>query len=156
MRRKDREITDIRDIEKIIAGARYLHLGMFDGDFPYVVPMHYGYELKAGKIIFYMHCAKEGHKLDCIKKNNNVFIEIDMGEAIITADIPCKYGAAYESVMCRGKAEIIDDKEEKVQALELLMKTQTGENHKIDVAMSEQVSVIRVDVLSYTGKARLQ
>ena len=28
MRRNDREITDIDEIEKIIAGARYMHLGM--------------------------------------------------------------------------------------------------------------------------------
>lgn len=34
MRRKDREITDIKKIEAIISGARYMHLGMFDGEFP--------------------------------------------------------------------------------------------------------------------------
>lgn len=33
MRRKDREITDIDKIETIIASARYMHLGMFDGEF---------------------------------------------------------------------------------------------------------------------------
>ena len=38
MRRKDREITDIDKIETIIASARYMHLGMFDGEFPYIVP----------------------------------------------------------------------------------------------------------------------
>lgn len=32
MRRKDREITDIKKIEAIISGARYMHLGMFDGE----------------------------------------------------------------------------------------------------------------------------
>ena len=40
-----------------------------------------------------MHCAKEGHKLECFKENRNVFVEIDRGESLITADIPCKYGA---------------------------------------------------------------
>ena len=44
MRRKDREITDIDKIETIIASARYMHLGMFDGEFPYIVPLHYGYQ----------------------------------------------------------------------------------------------------------------
>ena len=41
MRRKDREITDPARIGQILAGARYLHLGMHDGPFPYVVPLHY-------------------------------------------------------------------------------------------------------------------
>ena len=31
MRRKDKEITNIDRIEKIIASTRYMHLGMFDG-----------------------------------------------------------------------------------------------------------------------------
>ena len=81
MRRKDREITDIKKIEAIISGARYMHLGMFDGEFPYVVPMHYGFLMENGRLTFYMHCAKDGHKIDCLKKNNNVFAEIDRGEA---------------------------------------------------------------------------
>ena len=77
MRRKDREILDLDKIESIIAGARYMHLGMFDENYPYVVPLHYGYEMKDGKLTFYVHGAKEGHKLDCLRKNDHVFVEID-------------------------------------------------------------------------------
>ena len=79
-----------------------------------------------------MHCAKEGHKLECFKENRNVFVEIDRGESLIKADIPCKYGAEYESVMCRGKAMIIEDIKEKCKALGVLMKVQTGKEHEID------------------------
>ena len=73
MRRKDREITDIHKIEEILAGARYLHLGVFDGEYPYVVPLHYGYVMENEKLTFYVHCAKEGHKLDCIRRNHRDF-----------------------------------------------------------------------------------
>ena len=41
MRRKDREITESNDILKIVDEAKILHLGLFDGDYPYVVPLHY-------------------------------------------------------------------------------------------------------------------
>lgn len=153
MRRKDREITNIDKIEKIIAGARYMHLGMFDGDFPYIVPLHYGYQMENGTLTFYVHCAKEGYKLECMKKNNHVFVEIDRGESLITADIPCGYGAEYESVMCRGTATIVEEVQEKCKALQLLMKTQTGEEHEINEKMSGEVNVIRIDVESYTAKA---
>lgn len=153
MRRKDREITDIKKIEAIILGARYMHLGMFDGEFPYVVPMHYGFLMENGRLTFYMHCAKDGQKIDCLKKNNNVFAEIDRGEALITADAPCKYGAEYECVMCRGKASIVEDISEKRRALKTLMKTQTGREHEFDERMVAAVSVIRLDVTSYSAKA---
>ena len=93
MRRKDREIVDLHKIEQILARARYLHLGMFDDEYPYIVSLHYGYKLDGKKLTFYVHCAKEGHKLDCLQKNNSVFVEIDCGEKLITADTPCKYSA---------------------------------------------------------------
>ena len=44
MRRKDREITDIQQILNIIDKCNILRLGLFDKDYPYVVPLHYGYE----------------------------------------------------------------------------------------------------------------
>lgn len=52
MRRKDREITDIDKTETIIASARYMHLGMFDGEVPYIVPLHYGYQMEKGSKIY--------------------------------------------------------------------------------------------------------
>lgn len=153
MRRKDREITDIDKIETIIASARYMHLGMFDGEFPYIVPLQYGFQMEKGKLTFYVHCAKKGHKLECLKENRNVFVEIDRGESLVAADIPCKYGAEYESVMCRGEAMIIEDIKEKCKALRILMKVQTGEEHEIDDKMASVVNVVKIDVESYTAKA---
>ena len=44
--------------------------------------------------------AKGGHKLECFKENRNVFVEIDRGESLITADIPCKYGADPSFAQC--------------------------------------------------------
>ena len=156
MRRKDREITDIHKIEKILASAKYLHLGIFDDEYPYIVPLHYGYVIKDEALTFYVHCAKEGHKLDCIRKNNNVFLEIDCWEKLIVADSPCQYGAEYASVMCRGKATILRDAKEKCEALHILMKTQTGEAYEINKKMADAVNVIRIKVDSYTAKARIQ
>lgn len=154
MRRKDREITAIDEIERIISSARYLHLGMIDGEFPYIVPLHYVYRMDGGKLTFYVHCANEGHKLDCIKQNAHVFVEIDNGESLTLSEIPCKCGAIYESVMCCGKAVIVDNAREKCQALELFMKFQTGRSFVIDEKMAAAVTVIRIDVESYTAKAR--
>ena len=93
-------------MKKILSSAKYLHLGVLDDEYPYVVPLHYGYQINGGKLTFYVHSAKEGHKLDCIRKNDSVFVEIDYGEKLIEADVPCKYSAEYASVMCRGKAKI--------------------------------------------------
>ena len=74
MRRKDREITRIEDILSIVDRAKVLRLGLFDDNFPYIVPLHFGYEYAEGKLIFYMHSAKEGHKLDLMYASNSTAI----------------------------------------------------------------------------------
>ncbi len=93
IRRKEGEITDSHPIKTILKGARYLHLGLFDEEFPYVVPLHSGYCRENGRLIFYAHCANRGHKRDCLRKNNRVFVEIDRALSLISADPPCGYGA---------------------------------------------------------------
>ena len=74
MRRKDREVTNIIEILQIVEKAKVLHLALFDADYPYIVPLHYGYEYTEGILIFYMHCAKEGHKLDLLNRNPRVCV----------------------------------------------------------------------------------
>ena len=154
MRRKDREITDAGEIREILARARVMHLGLYDGEYPYVVPMHCGFMFEDGRLTLYAHCAKEGRKLDLIRRDGRVFVEIDTDEALVPGAAACSWGACYASVMGRGRAAIVDDEDEKCRALALLMKTQTGKEFSFTPAMAAAVTVLRVDVESYTAKAR--
>ena len=155
MRRKDREVTDIRQIENIIEKAKVVHIGMIDDGVPYVVPMQYGYVFTDGALTLYLHGAKEGRKIDCIKKNQNVCIELETDIALISGgDIPCKYSSAYASVMGDGTAEIVEDPKEKVFGLESIMKTQTGKAFTVSERMAAAVSVIKISVPRVTAKSR--
>ncbi|BEU88908.1 pyridoxamine 5'-phosphate oxidase family protein [Selenomonas sp. TAMA-11512] len=155
MRRKDREVKGIEDILSIVKKAKILHLGLFDGVYPYIVPLHYGYEFIDGNLVFFMHSAKEGHKLDLIKENSHVCIELECDvEPVSGGEIPCRYGAAFASVIGRGKAEIVSDASEKIRGLNLLMENQTGRHFEIDDKMVSGVEVIRVVIPAYTAKAR--
>lgn len=157
MRRKDRELTAPEDILRILDTARILHLGLHDGDYPYVVPMNYGYEMADGKLTLYAHCAKEGHKLDCIKADPRVCVEIDCGEEQEPGDgvLPCSYGTYYACLIARGRAAVIlDDEAAKVPGLKALMRCQTGKDFSFTEAMCKRVAVLRIDVDTYTAKAR--
>ncbi|MCR5175048.1 MAG: pyridoxamine 5'-phosphate oxidase family protein [Oscillospiraceae bacterium] len=155
MRRKDREVTDMGRIIAILDQTRIVHLGLIDGEAPYVVPLHYGYKMEEGKLTLYMHGAREGHKIDLIRANPNAFIEIDCNEKLIAGgDLACSYGSAYASIMGRGKACLLEDDAEKAQALMILMKSQTGRDFEISEKMARAVAVIRVDVESYSAKER--
>ena len=154
MRRKDREITDLKEIEEIIDKAKVLKLGLTDGDYPYIVPLHFGYSYcdACNGFFFYMHSAKDGKKLDLIRKNPNCFVELDTDMKIIEGDIACEYGSEYASFMGRGKAEIVDDTIEKQIALSSLMLNQTGKAFDINEKMAESVDVIKVEVTDFSAK----
>ena len=155
MRRKDREITDETAIRAILDKAQVLHLAMIDGDRPYVVPLHYGYTLENGVLTLYLHSAKEGRKLDVLQKNGRVAFVLETDVSSISGgEIPCKYGAAYASVMGEGKAAFLTDPAKKAAALQILMKIQTGREFTITEAMTESVAVLRVDAETYSAKSR--
>ena len=155
MRRKDRQITDLEAIRAILDKAKVLHLAMIDGARPYVVPMNYGYALAAGRLTLYLHGAKEGRKLDVLQQNDRVAFVLETDVSPVSGgDIPCKYGEAYASVMGEGRAVLLTDSAEKMAALSILMKTQTGRTFSFTPEMTDGVAVIRIDVDSFTAKAR--
>ena len=155
MRRKDRQITEIEAIRAILDKAKVLHLAMIDGDRPYVVPLNYGYTLENGALTLYLHSAREGRKLDVLRQNDRVAFVLETDVSPVSGgDIPCKYGEAYASVMGEGTAVLLDDPVQKIEALQILMKTQTGREFAFTPAMAESVAVIRVNVDSFTAKAR--
>lgn len=154
MTRREREVTDINEIIKILDKAKVLHLGLVDGDEAYVVPMNYGYTMADGKLTIYLHGAKRGRKIDLMRANPKVFFEMDCDIEPFEGDIACRYGITYSSIMGRGIAEIVEDVEEKKKALSVLMKTQTEKDFVFEDKMVAFVSVIRIDVSEFTAKCR--
>ena len=154
MTKRERQITDISRITEILDAAKVLHLGLCVDNEPYVVPMNYGYTLEDGKLILYLHSAVRGKKLDMLQRNANVFFELDCNLVPFEGKVPCQYGLAYSSVMGRATARIVEDAEEKKQAMSILMKTQTGKDFSFEDRLVSIVAVIRIDVTEYTAKHR--
>jgi uncharacterized protein len=119
MRKSGREITDPAGIEDVLRAAQVMRLGLTDGQWPYVVPLDFGYEPGA----VYFHCAREGHKLDLLRANPRVCFEVeDPGGAAIAATAPCDWSASFRSVMGWGRADILETAAEKAHGLETIMR----------------------------------
>ena len=154
MTKRELQITDEGQIRSILDTAKVLHLGLCVDNEPYVVPMNYGYTLEDGKLVFYLHGALRGKKLDMIRQNSRVFVELDCDRVPFESEKPCQYGLGYSSVMGRGKAVIVEDVQEKMKALTALMKTQTGKDFTFNEQLVSIVAVIRIDVEEFTAKHR--
>lgn len=154
MTRRERQIFDIDKILEILDKSKVLHLGMVDGDEPYVVPMNYGYTYENEKLTIWLHGATTGRKLDVIKKNPKVFFEMECDLIPFEGNVACKYGLSYSSVMGKGIAEIVEDSEEKQKALSILMKTQVQKDFEFNEKLASVVGVIKIVVSEFTAKHR--
>ena len=154
MTKRERQVTDPVEIRRILDTAKVLHLGLAVNNEPYVVPMNYGWTEEEGKLVLYLHSALKGKKLDMMGSNPNVFFELECDRMPFEGKLPCQYGMVYSSVMGRGKARFVEDVEEKMKALSILMKTQTGKDFTFNEQLVSIVAVIRIDVEEYTAKHR--
>ena len=154
MTKRELQITDPAQITAILDHARVLHLGLAVDNEPYVIPMNYGYRMEDGRLTLYLHSALRGRKLDMIRSNSRVFFELETDLVPFEGRKPCQYGLSYSSVMGRGEARIVEDPEEKKEAMTLLMKTQTTKDFTFNEELVSIVAVIRIDVEQYTAKHR--
>jgi hypothetical protein len=96
MRRADREITSRERIDEIIRGCEVCHLGMADGDQPYVVPVSFGYD---GSSV-YFHSAREGRKVDVIAANPRVCVQFERRVVLMPSETEaCEWSFAFESAI---------------------------------------------------------
>ena len=124
--RREFEVTDINEITEILDKSLVVHIGMIDGDEPYVVPLNYGYTMEAGKLALYVHGAPEGRKIDVMRANPKVFFEMNCDVQPFEGNLACQYGTSYACLMGKGSATVLEDIEEKKKGLSVLMKSKTG------------------------------
>jgi nitroimidazol reductase NimA-like FMN-containing flavoprotein (pyridoxamine 5'-phosphate oxidase superfamily) len=156
MRRKDKEITSVDKKIEIIEKNKVCRLALSRNNFPYIVPLNYGYSFEDNKLTLYFHSAAEGKKIDIIKENNKACFEIDCDCKLIESEDPCSYGYEFKSIIGFGKIKITETTEEKIRGLNILMKHQTGKEMEFTFSKEalEKVVVCVMEVEEFTGKQK--
>ncbi len=149
MRRRDKEIKEMEEIEDVIRRALVCRIAMCDGGTPYCVPVSFGY--CDGRI--YIHSAREGRKLEVLRANALVCFEFDVDvELIRKGSRPCDWTMGYRSVIGLAEAHFVTDEEEKRKALNCIIKHYSGKSYDLRDEELEGVEVIRLDVREISGK----
>ena len=151
MRRKDRLVTDIDVLHRVIRKAHVCRLALVDDDKPYVVPMNFGFD----GTFLYLHAAREGRKLDILRKNNRVCVEFEQDVELVPGKKPCDYGFRYVTVICHGYAEFVDALEEKRWALHHIITQYEPEwqPHNFKEWEMSSVVIIKITIDEMTGKS---
>jgi len=148
MRRKEKEITEEIAIEAIIQKSLVCRLALSDGNFPYIVPLCFGYRDK----VLYFHGSLKGKKIDIIRKNQNICFEFDINTEIVKAEDACHWSMKYKSVIGFGKAVLLEDLDEKRKALNIIMSQYSDRTFQFNDATLKGTVVIKVEIESMTGK----
>lgn len=149
MRRKEQEITDQAELDAILARAAVCHLGMVDGDRPYVVPVCYGYRDRA----LYVHSAPEGYKIELLRRNPQVCFQVEADLALQPAEKACGWGIQYSSVIGWGRAVFLDDAAQKRAALDVIMAHYGASGPYVYAEKTlAKTTILKVEIESMTGK----
>ena len=144
LRRADKEITETGEVEAVLREAEVGRLGTSNDGQPYVVPVNFAY--RNGKI--YFHGAGEGKKLREIAANPRVCFEVDTAEKLPT-ESPCDYSYRYRSVIASGEARLLQDVEERADALRTIVeKYAPGKGAQITPERMELSVVLPISPLS--------
>jgi hypothetical protein len=155
MRVSKKEIKDRVVITRLLSKSPVGRLGTIGKDgYPVIKPLNIVY--CEGKI--YFHSAKEGEKIEDIGRDSRVCFEIDCPIAYVkSTGIPCKADYLYQSVIVKGRASTVDDRQERLTALRALMDKYQPEGGYGDFSEEKGVltAIVRIDIEVVTGKEDL-
>ena len=157
-------ILQISSYEKIKEFLNEEHVGRISSidknGFPQIIPMNFVFLNDA----VYMHSHVKGEKLDNIIRNNKVGFESDRELEFLPSYFEDPNNASladtlYISVVIKGLASFVSDREEKTLALNGLMKKYQPEGQydpiQSDMRVLDAVSVIKITSQTLHGKYKI-
>jgi nitroimidazol reductase NimA-like FMN-containing flavoprotein (pyridoxamine 5'-phosphate oxidase superfamily) len=142
-------VESTKDMEKLLTEERIGYLGMATDNTPYVIPLTYGY--RKGKIIF--HGSLKGKRLEILRKNPSVCFTVSRHFGKM---VPHPQGSAChsdsDSVICYGKARIIDDLEERRIILNVFNRCLQPKAKELSLDEVKNCSAVEIQVEEMTGR----
>lgn len=155
---------EIKSKEKIKEFLDKEHVGRIatidQNGYPQVIPMNFVFLNDA----IYMHSHTKGEKLENVTRNDKVGFEVDRELEFLPSYFEDPKDASladtlYISVVIKGKGKIVNDKQEKTNALNGLMKKYQPEGRyepiSSDMHVLDEVAIIKVIPDSMHGKYKI-
>lgn len=152
LQKKEREITDKKELLEIIKKGKYFTIAMCKENEPYIVTLSYGYDESRNS--FYFHSRAKGLKTEFIIHNPNVCATIIEDRGYVMGD--CAH--EFRSVIIWGRLYFVETLEEKKHAMDILLKhlEENPDKIKQESLQSDKIyknlGMLRFDVLEMDGK----
>ncbi len=151
-RMKNHQLTK-EQVEDLLERSQDCVLATQGSDgFPYAIPMNFVYY--NDKI--YMHGLPKGQKIDNIKLNSKVCVEVHemLGLLYEDIDVACDVNVKYNSVIILGHARLLTDAGAKREILNMVVNKYTPQfsGEVLPENMVRGAGVIEVEIKECTGK----
>lgn len=149
MRRKRQLLSDKENIEILKNGTSGVLALLGDEEYPYAVPISYVYD----EFKIYFHAAKEGHKIDAIRKCNKASFCVIGQDKVV----PEEYTTYFKSVIAFGKIRVLEDEKEIGSAIEKLAIKYHPQDSEINRSQAiarewSALCIIELSIEHMTGK----
>jgi nitroimidazol reductase NimA-like FMN-containing flavoprotein (pyridoxamine 5'-phosphate oxidase superfamily) len=140
---------DRQQIEQVIRRATYCQVAFSEAGQPYVVPMNFGY----ADGVFYFHSRNGGKKLAALRSNPQVGFSLQSDVAPLhDAEKAENCTMRYASVIGSGMAAMIEDRQEKIAALDAICRQYELAPYAYSEAMLNATALFTITVTEMTGK----
>lgn len=149
---KNRIVENSDEILEIIAKCEVCYVSMIDIEgMPYVVPLNFGYE----NGVLYLHGAKEGKKIAALKHNPKVCVAFSTDHLLRYQheQVACSWSMKYRSVLLYGEVEFINDEQERIDALNVMMRKYAKRDFKYNMPAVREVLPFKVVATKIEGRA---
>ena len=149
MRRRDKQITDRALIDTIIYKATVCRLALASEKRPYLIPVAFGYD---GNSLFF-HTAMSGKKIDYFFDNNLVCFEFENNVRLHKDEnIACNWTFEYESVIGYGEIQELLTENDKIVALNQIMRQYSGQTWPINAQDLASTRLWQIKINSISAK----
>ena len=154
VREADRAVYDRETVYRILDEGFLCHVGFVADGQPFVIPTSYGRKDAS----LYIHGSAASRMLRQIKDGVPVCVTVTLLDGLVLARSIFNHSMNYRSVVVLGKAMLVDDPEEKIEALRLLsehiLPGRWADARQPNERELKATSVLRLPIEEFSAKVR--
>ena len=154
VREPERGVYDREAAYRILDEGFICHVGFLADGQPFVIPTSYGRK----DANLYIHGSAASRMLRQMKEGVAVCVTVTLLDGLVLARSVFNHSMNYRSVVILGKATLVDDAEEKLEALRLLsehiLPGRWGDARQPNERELKATSVLRVPIEEFSAKVR--
>jgi uncharacterized protein len=154
VREADRAVYDRETVYRILDEGFLCHAGFVVDGQPFVIPTSYGRKDAS----LYIHGSAASRMLRQFKDGVPVCITVTLLEGLVLARSIFNHSMNYRSVVVLGKATLVDDPQEKLEALRILsehiLPGRWADSRQPNERELKATSVLRVPIEEFSAKVR--